>query len=519
MAQSAGEKIVKAAALLMALQFLGQLTGLLKQVLIAAQFGTSETMDGYLVATAVVGIILVWVALPINQTLIPMFRYDLAQRGEKTAWDNASTLFNNLALVLILIALVGELLAPAFVTLVAPGFDSETTGLATWLARITMASVFFVGMGGVLSQILFSYERFFLPGIVVTVDNLVVVAALLILSSNYGIYGLAVAGVLGTISHFVLQLPILWEKRRLYSRKVDLLHPGMVEMGKLSFPLLISAGGTELARITDRIFASLLPSGSLSALAFAQRLTSLQYDFLIRPLQRSTFPHFSRLTAEENFKALSRQLFHYLRIVFFLTLPIAVGVMVTAEFIVRVVYQRGAFDEASVHLTSQALLFYAIGFPAAAVSRILDRTFFSLKDTRTPTKIALLRIGVKIFLSWILIQHLAHVGIALAESISQVVRVPFLFLLLPDQVKGREGWRTIKSFGQTLSASILMGGAIYLIGESINGLFSVPLELVALALLGAAIYGLMAFLFQGEETQTLLNAVATLGARYLPSKS
>lgn len=512
--KSALDRIVTAAALLIGLQLLAQVTGLAKQVLIAAQFGTSEAMDAYLVAMAVVGLILTWVSLPINQTIIPMFRYDLSRQGERIAWANASILFNNFVLVVIFIALTGGVFAPYLVRLMAPGFESGTGALATSLAQLGMVSIAFAAVGGFLSRLYFSYERFFMPGLVGSIDNFVIILALLAFSSTYGIYGLTAAVVLGAFSHLALQAPILWEKRKLYSPKVNLRHPGMAEMAKLSFPLLISRGGAQLARVTDRIFASLLPTGSLSALDYARRLTSLQYELLVRPLQRSIFPHFTRLNAEENFKTLSRQLFRYLRVVSFLTIPMAIGVIVLAEVIVRAIYQRGAFDETSVRLTSQALTFYAIGFPANAMAAILNSTFFGMKDTRTPTKIALLAMGIKILLSWVLIRPLAHTGIPLAESISELVAVPLLILLLPKQVKRQQGWKTFKSFAQTLAVATAMGGMIYLVAERIDGRLSVPLELAALALLGAVAYGVMGSIFQREEAGTLFNAVITLRTKF-----
>ena len=172
-------------------------------------------------------------------------------------------------------------------------------------------------------------------------NNIVTMVALLGLGSTYGILGLAIAAVLGAACQFTLQLPILWEKRKFYSGKVDFRDSQLAQMGNLSFPLLISTGGNEVARVTDRIFASLLPGGSLSALAFAHRPTSVVIEFLIRPLQQATFPHFTKLAAERDFPTLSRQLFNYLRLVLFIALPATVGLMFTAEPIVQVLYQRG----------------------------------------------------------------------------------------------------------------------------------------------------------------------------------
>ena len=293
----------------------------------------------------------------------------------------------------------------------------------------------------------------------------------------------------------------------------------MREVGRLSFPLLFANSGVELARITDRIFASLLPAGSLSALAFASRQTTVLLDLFVTPIGKSTFPHFTKLIAEENFQTLSRQLSRYFRLVIFVTLPIAIGSMVAAEPIVRLLYQRGAFDETSVRLTSQSLACYAIGFPALALSRVLTRTFISLKDTWTPTIQSLLRIAVKVLLSWVLIQQFAHIGLALAESFSQILRTLLMFFLLPKEVKGQEEWNTIKSFAQTLAAGVLMGFVVYLVREQITGLFSVPVELAALVLLGIASYGAIAVVRKGEEVQFLFKAFTALGVKALPRKS
>jgi putative peptidoglycan lipid II flippase len=516
--QSIRDTIVKATVLLTVLQVLTMVTGLLKQSLIAAYFGTSATMDAYVVALTAIGLIQVLTSRPIRQCLIPMFRHDLAQRGENVAWAGVSILLNNLVAILVTIVLLGWLLAPYLVTLVAPGLEKAAASLAAALARITIPSVIFLALGTLLSQILFTYQRFSLPGLVGSVNNLVIIVVLVAFASTQGIYALAAGMVLGAFSQFVLQFPILWKNRRLYSLTVNLRHPGTIEMGKLSFPVVISAGGKELARFTDRIFASLLPVGSLSSLSFAYAIISFLQTFFIGPAQDSTFPHFTKLSAEEKFATLSRQLFKYIRIAFFITLPIAIGAMLLSENIVKVVFQRGAFDETSVRMTSTALTFYAIGFPATAMSAILNRTFFGLKDTWTPTKIALFSIGIKIVLCWPLIGMLAHAGIALADSIAQIASALLLFFFLPEEVKRQEGWNTFKSVGQTLTAAILMGAVIYLPKGTLKGLLNVPLELAALIFAGGAAYGAIAFIIQRQELQLLVNSVTASIFRSLSSK-
>jgi putative peptidoglycan lipid II flippase len=367
-----------------------------------------------------------------------------------------------------------------------------------------MVGVVFVGMGEVLSQLLFSYERFFLPGLAASVANLVVGLGILSLGHTYGVYGLVLLVIAASACQFTLQLVFLREKIRFYAPKVDFRHSHMAELNKLSAPLLLSVGGTQLAMMTDRIFASLLPVGNLSALMYAVRLFRVPTDFLTDALQQATFPHFARLSAEQDFPTFSRHLFRYLRFVLSLTVPAAVGIVVLADLIVSVVYQRGAFDETSAHLTTQALMAYALGLPAISLMKILNRTFFSLKNTQTPTVMTIARMVMKAVLCWVLIQPLAHVGIALAESLSQSLRVLLLFFSLPNRVKGTQGRETLLSFVYILAASLLMGSGIYYLKQIVDGLINPLLELVLLIVVGAILYLAAIMMVQKEELLAFL---------------
>jgi putative peptidoglycan lipid II flippase len=237
-------------------------------------------------------------------------------------------------------------------------------------------------------------------------------------------------------------------------------------------------------------------------------------EFLVHPLQQASFPHFTKLCARRDFDTLSPQLFRYLRIVFFVTLPAAIGIMMTAGPIVQAIYQRGAFDENAVALTSQALFFYAIGFPAYAIARIFRGTYFGLKDTWTPTKISLGCIGIKIVVAWLLVGPMAHRGIALADSISQIINVVLLFCFLPQEVRGDEGWKTAKAFAQTMAACLAMGAVVYFAQERIYGLYGPILELGSVVLLGVAVYCAAALLLRMEASQSVLKAVTELGGKY-----
>lgn len=510
--------ILRAATLLMVLEGVSQVAALVKQVLVAATFGTSPAMDGYLVAFSIATLIGAWIQLPIKQTIIPMFRHDLAQRGERAAWRNLSVVLTNVGVLLVVLAGLVALAAPVLVDLVAPGLDDPGEGLSTWLVRILVLSVIFAGLQGMLNQIFYSYRRFLLPGVAGAMESIVVIAVLLALGGHLGITGLALAVVAGSAAQCFLLLPILWQKRGLYTPRVGLRHPQMVEMAALSLPLLIASGGAELAHTADRFFASLLAAGSVSALAFAYRLAAAGNNLFIDSLQQATFPHFTQLSAEAKFGALSHQLFRYLRLILFLSLPLATGLVVLSDLIVRAVYQRGAFDETSVRLTSQSLAFFALGFPALSVTRLLARTFFGLKDTRTPSKIFVARLVVKVVLCAALFVPLAHVGIALADAVSQAVCATLLFVKLPAHVRRAQTSATLRSLARGLLACAVMAVALLLVRDRLPALPPAA-ELGVLVVAGAAVYGAVMLALRAEECRAVIKAVGMLSGRALPTRS
>jgi putative peptidoglycan lipid II flippase len=155
-------------------------------------------------------------------------------------------------------------------------------------------------------------------------------------------------------------------------------------------------------------------------------------------------------------------------------------------------------------------MFYAVGLPAAAITAILSRTFFGLKDTWTPTKVAFIRHATRIVLSWVLIGWLGHGGIALADSVSAVVSTLCLFIYLPEEIKGQEGWPTVRSFAQTAAASVLMMGVVYAAKARVVEFASAPLGLASLVFLGVAIYAAITLLMRRKDMQLLFDGLTAL---------
>jgi putative peptidoglycan lipid II flippase len=193
--------------------------------------------------------------------------------------------------------------------------------------------------------------------------------------------------------------------------------------------------------------------------------------------------------------------------VLYLCVPAGVGIAVLARPIVRLLFERGAFDDTSTLLTSQALACYVLGAPARYASIIFNRTFFSLKDTRTPARQGIARVVVKILLAALLVQPLAHVGIALAETLSHCTRVFQLFRALPEPLRRGQGRATLAALARFLAASATMAAGVHILSGSLHGFL---LALLALVLAGVGIYGVLSLLLATEELPFLWKTLIRL---------
>jgi len=513
--ESTTQTILRSTALVMGLTILAKVSGLLRDVIVASQFGTSQAMDGFFVAITIATLMYMWIKDPIQVVFVPIFTEQLASRGERAAWESTSTLINTLLVLFLIITAVGWFLSPYLVSFTAPGFTNEVGALSAELTKFLMLSFLFYGLARLLACLFYSYQRFGFPGMTTAADNVVAIIIIAFFTPTMGIYSLVMATVLGAATQVLVQLPILWKRRSYYRLRLDLKSPALYHMARISFPLLIGTGGAELSLISDRIFASLLPTGTLSALAYGQRLTyATFFQLFVASLTTVLFPFFSKSAGLSEYGDLARKLFRSLRLLFWIVFPLSVGILLLHEPLVRLVYQRGAFGEDSVKLTSQAVLYYAIGLSGYSLSYLLSYAFYSVKDTKTPVLTGLVRLGMKILLSFALVGSMAHAGLALAESLSFFLKAALLFILLPKELRQNEYWKTFQSFGGTIVITAGMAAVILLslpylqafldVGSSYSSNF---LILGAATVLGVGSFLIFSILIQKSEIRDISRLV------------
>jgi putative peptidoglycan lipid II flippase len=228
-------------------------------------------------------------------------------------------------------------------------------------------------------------------------------------------------------------------------------------------PSVLGLAVTQLNVLVNTLLASYLPEGSVSYLYYADRLLEFPMGIFAIAVATAVLPVMSEHSAKKDWEKLRGTLSFALRLVFFVTLPAMVGLIVLRQPILNLLFQRGAFTAHSTEMTAQALFYYSLGLTGFAGVRIIVPVFYSLQDTKTPVKVAFVALVVNALLGVALMGPLRHGGLALATSLAAGINFALLVFLLRQRL-GRIGLRQIfRSFLKSLGASLIMGVVVLVI--------------------------------------------------------
>jgi putative peptidoglycan lipid II flippase len=456
------QTVARAAGVILAISIIGRLLGFVREQVIAARFGTSMYTDAYIMAFTLPNLIYVIIGGALATALIPVFTEIMAKSGKETASRMSSSIINSSLLGLLLLCTLGIWMAPLLVAIIAPGFSGEISQLTIKLSRIMFPCILFMALSLLLGGILNSLKSFAVPASTSVAFSAVIILAVYLLVPVWGIYGLAVGTLAATLAQVLIQLPALKKMGVKYYPEIKISHPGVFRVWELMAPAMVGISINQLYITIDRILASGLVIGSISALNFASRLMFLPYNLFVAAINTAVFPTLSEQAAQQDYSAMGKTTVFGLNLIAFFTIPAAVGLFVLAEPLVRLLFEHGAFDSRSTQMTVFALNFYVIGLYAQGAYNIMNRTFFALQDTKTPVKIGLLTVFINLICSLLLIKPLAHGGLALGTSIAASCNMVVVYFLLRRRLTSLPEKQLFSTLGKIISASLLMGIVVHL---------------------------------------------------------
>jgi putative peptidoglycan lipid II flippase len=513
--------LIGATAIMMTTFVASRFLGYLRLSVIGAKFGLSPELDAYWAANVLPeSLFNLVVAGTITSAFIPVFTGYLARERETEGWHVASSVMNAVLLLLVLASAGLALAAPLFMPYLAAGFrdDPALLELAVNLTRIMLLSPIFMGLSSLMTGILNVYRQFLSGAVAPVVYNATIILFVVFLEPFLGIYALAWGVVTGALMMWLVQIPELAFRRTRYSFALDLPHPGVIEVARLTAPRALAQGSAFFAiPAVNTALASGLAAGSLSALNFAFALMLLPLGVFSMAISSAIFPSLSHFAALGQEQRLRQSVAQAIRLILFLTLPAAIAMMVLRRPIVHLLFQYEEFGDAAREATAAAFLFYAIGLAGHAVVQILTRAFYAAKDTRTPLLTTLLSILANVVLAFVLVgwvvrgSALGIEGLALANSVATLGEAALLFALLRARLRLPVlaiGFSTLRQ----LAAALLMGISIFVFVYLTN--VTVRLEVsklgLALQLLSAfavagVSYAVVCWLLRVEEVRLVLS--------------
>ncbi|MGF7184596.1 putative peptidoglycan lipid II flippase [Desulfitispora alkaliphila] len=500
-----GEKIARAAGAVVIMNLFSRLLGFGREMAIADRFGASEAVDAYLVAYTIPYFLQAILGAALVTAAVPVFTKYIVDDNREEAWKVASILINITGVLLIAFTLVGILGSTQLVKLMAPGFNPETTALASHMTKIMFPAVIFMGVGMLLTGILNAFHYFALPAFAPGFSNLVIIATVVLLGAQYGIEGLAVGTLVSMLGFLIIQYPLLRKLNFKYTFSFDYKHPAVKKVGYTIMPIVIGVAVNQVYFAINRIFASGLVEGSISALNYSQRLMQLPLGIFVVAVSTAIFPALAAQAIKNQRFELGQTLIRGLRLVTLVSIPAAVGLIVLAEPTVKLLFERGAFDHRATVMTAQALIFYSIGMFAQGANLVITRAYYALDDVKTPVIMSLISVAVNIALSFALIGSMAHAGLALANSVAATVNTVLLYLYLRKHLEAIPHKRLALSFAKVSLASAIMAYLTIKAFEIIPG--HLVLQVGGAIGVGVAVFGGTVLLLKEEEVLRIVEQI------------
>jgi putative peptidoglycan lipid II flippase len=499
-----------------------RLLGLARELICAALFGAAA-MDDFTAAFRIPNLLRdLFAEGALSTAFVTTFSKTIATDGNAAAWRLANKVATLALLVLGALCALGMVFSHQLVHLLAPGFDAEKAGTTALLTRIMFPFILLVSLAALVMGILNAKSIFGLPAMASSFFNLgsIVVGVTLgwMIDPHFGsgaLVGLAIGTLVGGGLQFVVQLPPL--KRLGYRFRPDFRwrDPGVFAILALMGPAVIAASTTQVNVLINSMFASTLGDGAIFWLAIAFRLMQLPLGLFGVALGTVTLPLLSRLVVANQMTAFRSELARALRLMFLLTIPSTIGLMMLADPIMSVIYQHGRFDAHQAMQAGGALEFYAVGLAGYAALKVLVNAFYALDRRKTPMIVSFLAVGLNLVFNWLFTFHLGwgHRGLAFSTGCVATCNFALLYALMHRQLGGLESRHLLVTVFKTGIAGCALAAVCW---ASIHWLLAdwatQAFWSKTLALLGTMLVAGMAFLgvaalLEIEELQALAEAV------------
>lgn len=492
---------------------ISKIFGLVRQQAIAAAFGVGVVADAYNYAYNIPGFLLILLGGingPFHSAIVSV----LAKRQKQEAAPIVETVTTLVGGLLLLLTIALIFFAPGIIDLLAPGLNQTAHGLqvraiAIQQLQIMAPMALLAGLIGIGFGTLNAANQFWLPSVSPLFSSITVIVGLAILASQVGakittpqnaLFGgqiLAWGTLAGAILQWLVQVPAQWRSGMGTLRlRFDFNHPGVQQVMKIMGPATFSSGMIQINFFIILILASYIPQAA-AALQYTTMLVQTPLGIISNVILVPMLPIFSRLADPNDWPELKGRIRQGLLLTGITMLPLGAIMIALAVPIVRVVYERGAFDQAASGLVASLLVVNGFGMFVYLGRDVLVRVFYALGDGNTPFRVSMANIVLNTLLAYILVKPFGAPGLVMATVAVNVTSIVILFWLLDRKLNGLP-WREwslpiLGLTGSSFLAGVVSWGTLlgcqHLLGN--EGLLVQLLQLCLSGLVGIGVFALI----------------------------
>lgn len=503
---SRARHLLRSSVIVIVLFGLGKLTGLIRIRLVSVAFGTGPAFDAFTAANQLPEVFFTVIAGgALAAAFIPVYSQYLTYRSAQTTARLANTILTLVILVLGTISAVGAIFAPWLTNvLLVPNFPPETQALTATIMRVILVQTTLFGISGVLSSVLNAHQHFALPALAPIALDVGYLVGLYLFVPRMGIVGLAWGTVLGGLLHIAVQLPALRHFKFRYRPALAMKMKGVREILVLMIPRIFTLGTIQFADLFIIRLASGLAVGSTSGYFYAYSLMQLPETLFATSIALVVFPTLSELYNAGDIEGLKHTAVQTLSVIWFLTIPAAVGLVLLGRPVIGLLLGGGEFDETSAELVYAVLVIFSVRIVSEGTVEVVARLFYAQHNTVIPMVAYFGWLVVNVFLAYRLIDELGITALALSSTVAFSFLAVVLYWLNSRALGGLEGRTLAIRAARAIAATLVMAAVILALGRVVT---QPLLFLLAGGAVGAVTYLLVSMALGGREIQHLLALV------------
>ena len=476
-----------------------RITGLARELLVAAAFGASAMTDAFNVAFRIPNLFRrLFAEGAFSQAFVPILAEYKNKKGDQATKDLVDHVATVLVWALLFTCLIGVAGAPIFVYMFASGFavNPAKFEITVVMTRIMFPYIGFISLVALASGILNTWREFKVPAFTPVLLNLSSIAASLFLAPHMAqpIYALAIAVFVGGVLQMLIQVPALIKIGMLPSIRFNpmfaLRDTGVLRVLRQMGPAVLAVSATQISILINSTWASHMPDGSMSWLASADRLMEFPTALLGVALGTVLLPSLSKANAEADTAEYSSLLDWGLRLTCLLAMPAAVALATLPEALTATLF-NGKFDAHAVAMTGQAVTSYGVGLIGLIFVKILAPGFYAKQDIRTPVKIAILVLLATQVMNLMFVPFIQHAGLALSVGLGACLNASLLYRGLRQRgiYAPEAGW--LPFLLKLAAALTLMAGVALALSGQVDWIGMKSQKLMRAGLLGGIIMACM----------------------------